>query len=274
MKDKVIGYLGPQGTYSEVAAEKLCPGATRIAYPSFFTLFSALVSGGVDEIVVPIENTLNGAVTQNLDILQETEGVYAYSSCALGIDHRLITLKGADKSGIKRVYSHGQALAQCAKYLAANFPEAQLIETPSTADCFTKINSAEDAGIAGAHCKNDRFDFSDGNVSDVENNYTQFLLVKRGQPPADARSDRIFFSVTCRHKVGALVELLTVLKESGINMTEIESRPIKDRTGEFRFFMEVEGNYSDDGVKAALEKLKAAARSFKFLGCYTSGLPK
>ncbi len=274
MKDKIIGYLGPQGTYSEVAAERLCAGAKKVAYPSFFTLFSALVSGGVDEIAVPIENTLNGAVTQNLDLLQETEGVYAYSACALEIDHRLITLKSADKSKIKRVYSHGQALAQCAKYLAAHFPEAQLIETPSTADCFEKIKSVEDAGIAGAHCKNPLFDFSDKNVSDVENNYTQFLLIKRGQPPVDTQSDRIFFSVTCRHKVGALVELLTVLKESGINMTEIESRPIKDKTGEFRFFMEVEGNYSDGGVKAALGKLEAAANSFKLLGCYISGLPK
>ena len=274
MKEKIIGYLGPQGTYSEVAAEKLCRGAKKVAYPSFFTLFSALVSGDVDEIAVPIENTLNGAVTQNLDLLQETEGVYAYSACALEIDHRLITLKGADESKIKRVYSHGQALAQCAKYLAAHFPNAQLIETASTAECFEKIESAEDAGIAGAHCKKAGFEFSDKNVSDVENNYTQFLLIKRGQPPKDAQSDRIFFSVTCRHKVGALVELLTVLKDSGINMTEIESRPIKDKTGEFRFFMEVEGDYSDDNIKAALEKLKGAANSFKFLGCYTCGLPK
>lgn len=274
MKDKVLGYLGPQGTYSEVAAEKLCPEIKKVDYPSFFTLFSALISGEVDGIVVPIENTLNGAVTQNLDLLQETDGVYACSACALEIDHRLITLKGADKSKIKRVYSHSQALAQCAKYLAANFPDAKLIETPSTADCLEKIKGAEDAGIAGAHCCRSGYDFSDKNISDVENNYTQFLLIKRGQPPKDAQSDRIFFSVTCRHKVGALVDLLIVLKENGINMTEIESRPIKDRTGEFRFFMEVEGNYAQANVKAALEKLKSAARSFKLLGCYISGLPK
>ncbi|MDE6850836.1 MAG: ACT domain-containing protein [Clostridia bacterium] len=274
MNNKVIGYLGPQGTYSEVAAEKLCSGAEKIAYPSFYTLFSALVSGEVDGIAVPIENTLNGAVVQNLDLLQETDGVYAHSACALEIDHRLITLRGADKSSIKRVYSHGQALAQCAKYLAVNFPEAKLIETPSTADCLEKIKSAEDAGIAGSHCCRNGFDFSHENISDEVNNYTQFLLVKRGQPHKDAQSDRIFFSVTCRHKVGALVELLTVLKENGINMTEIESRPIKDKTGEFRFFMEVEGNYAEANVKAALEKLKAAARSLKLLGCYISGLPK
>lgn len=268
MKENVTGYLGPQGTYSEIAAGKLSANSEKRAYPSFFTLFSALVSGEVDNIVVPIENTLNGAVTQNLDLMQETEGVYACSEYALEIDHRLITLNGAEKSGIKRVYSHGQALEQCAKFLAKNFPLAKLIQTSSTADCIERIKSFEDAGIVGAHCKIDGFELSDSNISDVKNNYTHFLLVKRGEPGKDAQSERIFFSVTCIHRAGALVELLNVLRENGLNMTKIESRPIKDRTGEFRFFMEIEGNYAATNIKAALEKLKAAALSFKLLGCY------
>lgn len=274
MKKEIAGYLGPAGTYSEIAAGKLCPKAEKVAYPSFFTLFSALKSGEVGGIVIPIENTLNGAVTQNLDLLQETEGVYACSACAVKIDHRLITLAGADKKKIKTVCSHSQALAQCAKYLAENFPDAKLIETPSTADSIKKIDGAEVAGIVGAHCKAAGYELSDVNISDVENNYTQFLLVKRGAPETDEKTDRIFFSVTCRHRSGALVDLLTVLKESGINMTEIESRPIKDKTGEFAFFMEIEGDYSDKAVRGALEKLEAAACSFKLLGCYNCGLPK
>ncbi|MCM1438176.1 MAG: ACT domain-containing protein [Roseburia sp.] len=274
MENAVIGYLGPQGTYSEIAAESLCAGAKKVAYPSFFTLFSALVSGETDFIAVPIENTLNGAVTQNLDLLQETDGVYACAACALEIDHRLVTLKGADNREIKRIYSHAQALGQCAKYLAANFPKVRLIETPSTAECVKRIKSGADAGIAGAHLKREGLKLSEYNISDEKKNYTQFLLVKRGAPAGGERSDRVFFSVTCPHRAGALVELLSVLKEGGINMTEIESRPIKDKTGEFRFFMEVEGDYSDDGFKKSLAKLKSAANSFKLLGCYKSGLPK
>lgn len=274
MKNGVIGYLGPAGTYSEIAADRLCGDMQKVAYPSFFTLFSALSDGAAEAIVIPIENTLNGAVTQNLDLLQETEDVYACSACALEIDHRLITVAGADKSGIKRIYSHSQALGQCAKFLAKNFPSAKLCETPSTADCISKLDCAENAGIVGAHCRLAGYELSDGNISDVENNYTQFLLVRRGEPDKTVRSDRIFFSVTCRHRAGALVDLLLLLKESGINMTEIESRPIKDKTGEFRFFMEIEGDYSDSAVRAALERLKAAAHSFKLLGCYICGLPK
>ena len=268
------GYLGPEGTYSSLAANKLCADSRLIAYPSFFTLFAALKSGEVGAIVLPIENTLNGAVTQNLDLLQETEGVYAKAACAVKIEHHLITATGCDKSKIKRIYSHPQALAQCAKYLALNFPQAKLLETASTAESLDKIKSEEDACIAGAHCRRNGFELSEHSISDEKKNYTQFLLVENGEPAEDAFSDRIFFTVTCRNKAGALADLLLILKENQINITEIESRPIKDKTGEFRFFMEAEGNYADPAVKSALEKLKAASHSFKLLGCYVCGLPK
>ncbi len=266
MDGNVTGYLGPSGTYSEIAAKNLSVSGKKVAYPSFVTLFSALKKGEVNAIVIPIENTLNGAVTQNLDLLQETENVYAALSCALEIDHRLITLAGADKKNITRIYSHGQALAQCGKYLAENFPEAKLIETPSTADCIIRIDNAQSAGIVGAHCRVEGYELSDKNISDVKNNFTQFLLVMRGAPEADGKSDRIFFSVTCRHRAGALVELLSIL--SGINMTKIESRPIKDKAGEFAFFIEIEGDYSQTNIKAALKEIEAAALSYKLLGCY------
>lgn len=274
MSNGLTGYLGPKGTYSEIAAKKMCAGDEKVAYPSFYTLFAALSNGEINAAVIPIENTLNGAVTQNLDLLQAAENIHACAACALEIDHRLITLKGADKKEIRNIYSHAQALGQCAKYLAENFPAAQLFETPSTADCIGKIKNLSDAGIIGAHCLKEGFELSPYNISDEKNNFTQFLLLKRGAPEEDAVSDRIFFSVTCRHRVGALVELLTVLKDGGINMTEIESRPIKNRTGEFRFFMETEGDYSDLKVKAVLKKLAETAHSFKLIGCYKSGLPK
>ena len=269
MADLIAGYLGPEGTYSSIAVKKLLPNAEAVAYPSFFALFNALENGGADRIVLPIENTLNGAVTQNLDLLQEREGVYADAAYSVKVEHRLITLYGSDLKKVKNIYSHPQALAQCAKYLALNFPFARLHETASTADCINMIVSAEDAGIVGSHCAREGFALSDGSISDEENNYTQFLLVKRGSVPEDGKSDRIFFSVTCRHETGALVGLLDLLRKSGINMTKIESRPIKKMAGQFRFFIEIEGDYADPAVKKALNNLKQAALSFKLLGCYT-----
>ncbi|MDE7086891.1 MAG: ACT domain-containing protein, partial [Clostridia bacterium] len=207
-------------------------------------------------------------VTQNLDLLQEAENVYAKAVVSIKIDHRLITKKGCDKSKIKRVYSHVQALQQCAKYLAANFPQAALYETASTADSVKSVVSESDAGIVGAHCNVEGYELSGEAISDEPNNFTQFLLVVKGTPSEETISQRIFFSFTCRHVAGALADVLNVLKDGGVNMTEIESRPIKKSTGEFRFFLEIEGDYSDEKIKTALKKVKEVSLSFKLLGVY------
>lgn len=274
MNGKRVGYLGPDGTYSFLAAKKLCPDAELIAEVSFFTLFKSLSDGVSDAIVVPVENTVNGAVTQVLDLLQESGNICATAACAVGIDHRLATFEGADLKNIERVYSHSQALAQCSEFLAENFPGAKLIETSSTAESLERIASVKDAGIVGGHCYKAGISLSARSISDEEKNYTQFLYVQRGAPADDAFSDRIFFTVTCRHEAGALVGLLSILSESGVNMTEIESRPIKDRTGEFRFFIEIEGNYALPGIKSVLRKVEEQANSYRLLGCYVCGLPK
>lgn len=271
---RTIGYLGPEGTYSEIAASRLCPDAEKKAFQSFPLLVNALKNGEIDCIAIPVENTVNGAVTGNLDLLQDLEGVCAVASCAVKIDHRLVTLKNADKSAIQRIYSHSQALGQCARYLSRNFPAAVLMQVQSTSGCFEKIASEEDAGIVGAQCQKEGFELSGECISDEQNNYTLFLLVVRGEPEIDRRINRIFFSITCKHEVGALVRMLTLLSENGLNMTKIESRPIKNAVWEFRFFIEVEGDYSDAAVRSALQNVKAAASSFKLLGCYEVDLPK
>lgn len=265
---RTIGYLGPEGTYSEIAAGRLCPQAEKKAFASFPLLINALKNGEVDCAAMPVENTLNGAVTGNLDLLQELKGYLAIAACTVKIDHRLVVKKGADKSKIKRIYSHVQALGQCARYLNAHFPAAVLMPSQSTSGCINQIASEEDAGIVGAQCQMEGFELSEECISDEPNNYTLFLLVVRGAPEEGATTNRIFFSATCRHEVGALVKLLCILSENGLNMTKIESRPIKNRMGEFRFFIEVEGDYSQPAVRSAIEKVSDAASSFKLLGCY------
>ena len=120
------GYLGPEGSYSQIAARLLAQGE-YLPYPSFYALVGALQENSVDGIVLPVENSLNGGVMQNLDLLQDAEGITAVREVNVRIDHRLVTLKGADLDGITAVYSHAQALGQCAKFLHANLPQAKLI---------------------------------------------------------------------------------------------------------------------------------------------------
>lgn len=269
-----IGYLGPDGTYSEIAAQRLNEQAQKVAFASFPLLINALKSGEIDCAAVPVENTVNGAVTQNLDLLQELDGFYAVAACSVKIDHRLVTLEGADASKIKRVYSHAQALGQCARYLNAHFPAAVLMQVQSTSGCFSQIKSEEDAGIVGAQCAKSGYRLSEECISDEVNNFTKFLLIVGSKPNACARTNRIFFSMTCKHEVGALVKMLSILSENSMNLTQIESRPIKDKVGEFRFFIEAEGDYSQSAVRSALEKVSACAQSFKLLGCYYIDIPR
>lgn len=268
-----LGYLGPEGTYSHIAAKNFCDmgkwsGGALVAYPSFPLLMCALIGGECDGAVMPVENTLNGAVVQNLDLLQATAGVWACASHSVKVEHRLITLKGADRNNIKKIYSHEQALAQCAVYLFKNFRGAELITTSSTAESVKKLKEKTEAAIAGGQCMAEGLELSDDCISDEPNNFTQFLLVTRGEVKTTQKSRKIFFSLTCPHEAGALYSTLSVLADRGINMTKIESRPIKDRTGEFRFFIEIEGDYSNPAMRKTLEELSGKSTSLKILGCY------
>ena len=267
-----VGYLGPEGTYSEIAAGKLRPQDKKVAYKSFPLLVNALKKGEVDCAAMPVENTVNGAVTGNLDLLQDLDGAYAVAACSVKIDHRLVTLKGADKSKIKRIYSHSQALGQCARFLNGNYPAATLMPVQSTSGCFDMIKSEEDGGIVGAQCVRCGFELSSECISDEQNNYTLFLLVTKVKPSEKEKTNRIFFSITCKHEVGALLKMLTILSDNGLNMTKIESRPVKNAVGQFRFFIETEGDYSSAADRSALQKIGDAASSFKLLGCYTVNL--
>lgn len=263
-----IGYLGPEGSYSHIAARTMRPLAELCAYKSFALVMASLTSGETDGIVTPIENTLNGGVLQNIDLLQFTADVCAVEECTVKIDHRLATLCGTDKSRIKRIFSHSQALEQCARYLKENFPSAQLNPTQSTAASLDMIRSEEDAGIVGAHVSREGIVLSESNIADEDNNFTHFLLVRRGKIAPETRSRRIFFSVACPNKSGALLTVLQCISAHSINMTKLQSRPVKNVPDEYAFFIEIEGDYSSPEVKSALKDVTAAANSFKLLGCY------
>lgn len=261
------GFLGPKDTYSHLAAKELSDGETLVCFASFPLLFSALKEGGCESIVVPVENTLNGGVGQTLDLLQSSSGICAVKECALKIDHRLATLT-PDLSKIKRIYSHSQALQQCSKYISENFPKAQCVPTLSTAAGLAMLKSEEDACIVGSHAKKDGVIISENCISDVKSNFTHFLKITCGEIDPDKKTGKIFFSVTCKNVSGALLSILTAIHANGLNMTKLQSRPIKERCDEYRFFIETDGDYSDKAVRRGLEEIEKNSLSFKLLGAY------
>lgn len=265
---KKVACLGPEGSYSHIAAAAMCGGAEIMLCRTFHMAAEAVLEGVAEACVLPIENTLNGGVLQNMDMLESNSSLTAVAEYTLAIDHRLITLAGADRRGIKRIYSHRQALDQCAGFLQENYPDAELIPENSTAASVALIKSAQDAAIAGVQCAREGLDVSAECISDEKNNYTHFLLVKKGPLPDNFKSRRVYFALACNHVPGALMQVLGTIYGCNLNMTKIESRPIKNEPGEYRFFIEVEGDYSSPEIKHALAILRAAVRSFRLIGAY------
>ncbi len=263
-----VSYLGPEGSYTYLAARAMCGEAELVPCPTFSAALRALSEGKTDACVLPIENTINGGVLQNMDLLACNAQLVAVKEYTLRIDHRLITLAGADRGKINRIFSHRQALDQCSGFLSTHYPQAELIAENSTAASISCIERATDAAIAGAQCAAEGYDVSPECISDEKNNYTHFLFVIRGELPEDFKSGKVYFTLTCNHVPGALMKLLSIINDYSLNMTKIESRPIKNRVGEYRFFIEVEGDYSAQKVKDALASLKANTRSFRLIGAY------
>lgn len=282
-----IAFLGPEGSYSHVAGQMFlkaeAPKGERkvndwdecIPFRNFADVFSAVANGRVDSAVVPISNSLQGGVLQNLDLLQAHEDLYAVKELIIRIDHRLVYKAGTKLSDIGRVYSHRQALDQCMEFLSKKLPFASLRETESTA--FGLSRAMEDASgksvaIVGAHTENLRSGFvmSEESISDEKNNYTHFILIRKGKESLPKTSSRIFFSTVCPHKPGSLLQLLQIISRYGINMTKIESRPVKNRVGEYRFFIEAECNIGDNSVQDMIQHIRENTLECKLLGAYNA----
>lgn len=279
-----IAFLGPEGSYSHLAAKEfLKTEATGkksvndwdecIPFRNFPEVFAAVTNGRVDAAAVPIENSLQGGVLQNLDLLQTSAGLYAMKEAIIRIDNRLVYKENVKLSEIGRVYSHRQALDQCSQFLSKQMPFAAVREAESTGFGLSKAmedDSGKSAAIVGSHVENLRggFVMSEECISDEKNNYTHFLLVKKGEDCLPASSERVFFSTVCPHRPGSLLELLRIIAKYGINMTKIESRPVKDRPGDYRFFIEADCDIGSDEVQEMLATIRANTLECKLLGAY------
>ncbi len=280
-----IAFLGPEGSYSHLAAQSFLASESTgerkindwdecIPFRNFPEVFAAVTAGRVDGAAIPIENSLQGGILQNLDLLQDAQDLYAVKETVLKVDHRLIYKEGVKLSDIGRVYSHRQALDQCAAFLTKEMPFASLRDVESTAFGISRAledESGKSAAIAGAHASNLRggFVMSKESIADEKNNYTHFLFVKKGKEALPTASERVFFSTVCPHRPGSLLALLQVIAQYGINMTKIESRPVKDRPGDYRFFIEADCSIGDARVQDMFAAIKEQTLECKLLGAYS-----
>jgi chorismate mutase/prephenate dehydratase len=264
-----IAYLGPEGTFSHQAARHQFGELAHLAsVPSIGEVFAAVEAGKVELGVVPVENTTEGIVTQTYDALAS----YDVTICAeivLRISHDLLSRTGR-LADVVRVASHPQPLAQCRRWLDRRLPDAERIETASTAVAAQR--AADDPGtaaIAGSIAASVYgLAVIESGIEDRRDNSTRFLVLGHQEAPATG-SDLTSVVFTLRKdQAGALHRLIEPFARVGVNLTTIQLRPIHGKPWEYLFFIDIEGHRSDERVAAALAGATRVAHSARVLGSF------
>jgi len=266
-----VAYLGPEHTYShEAARSRFGSSVEFVPESSIAGVFQALDNARADFGVVPVENSTDGTITMTLDLLIDTSLVII-GEILLPVRHSIGSREG-DASRVRKIVSHQQSLAQCRGYLAANFPRCELEAVASNA--FAARRAAEDpdcAAIASTTAlEANGLKLIAENIQDLATNTTRFLVMgKRGVERCGADKTTVLFAVA--DKVGALHEAISLFARNGINISKIESRPLRSRPWEYIFFVDFSGHRDDARVKRALKALERKALFLKVLGSYPEG---
>ena len=268
-KKLVIGYLGPEATYTHQAA--LRNFGVSLDYRAIKTIpdvFAEVESGRADYGVIPIENSTEGAVFHSMDMLVESP-LQICSQVYLAIEHCLISQSGLEQ--IKEVRSKDQALGQCREWLSRHLPAAARIDVVSTADAVCSAQA--DAGLAAVASElcAQRYGVpvQARGIQDRDDNVTRFLVIgkTRAQPLGDGR-DKTSLVLSLKDEPGALAKALQAFAARGINLTKIESRPSRKKAWDYLFFIDCIGHYNDCLVQEAVAELDGHCSFVKWLGSY------
>ena len=267
-RELTIAYLGPVGTYSELAMHGVFGLSVKsLPCASIDEVFRAVEAGSADYGVVPVENSTEGAVSRSLDLMLDTT-LNVSGEIAVPIHHNLLTRSGK-LDGVKRVCAHAQALAQCQGWLSKHAPTLERQAVSSNAEAARL--AAEDptlAAIAG-----DRAAAHYGLqavaslIQDDPHNRTRFLVVG-GDSPEPTGRDQTTMILSVKNEPGALFRLLEPFARHGVSMTRFESRPARRGAWEYWFYVDIEGHVADEHVAQALDEINQSAAFVKILGSY------
>ena len=268
-----IAYLGPEKTNTHLAAMKRFGRSARYLHaPTVEDVFELVERRRADYGVVPIENSLEGAVTHTLDRFidfQDTP-VEIHGEIEQPIRHHLIAHRGVALGRIAAVYSHPQALAQCHRWLSEHLPWAERRETSSTADAVLDVLNDRTAKRRAAIGRKElalEHRLAAIPIPEERENKTRFLVLGLGElRRGQLNKTSILFAL--KDAPGALHDALVPFKRNRINLTKIESRPSKRKAWEYLFFIDLEGHVTEPRVKRALASLKASTSRYRVLGSY------
>ncbi len=263
-----VAYLGPEGTFTQSAALKHFGHAVEFRpLGGINTVFREVESGSADFGVVPVENSSEGVVTHTLDMFLRSP-LKVCGEVELRIHHNLIG-RSVELAGVKRVYAHPQALAQCREWLDRNLAGVERVALASNAEAARR--AAEEAGTAAiasaAAAELYDLDRLAERIEDDPSNTTRFLVIGADDVEASGE-DKTSIMFSGPNRPGSLHAMLAPLASRDLSMTKIESRPARNRAWEYVFFVDVLGHRSDASVAAALEEMEASASLLTVLGSY------
>jgi chorismate mutase/prephenate dehydratase len=267
-----VAYLGPAGTFSEMAVAKhFGHMVDGVALASIDEVFRQAETGAAQFAVVPVENSTEGAVGRTLDLLLQTP-LRICAEVVLRV-HQNLMAAGEALEGVTRVYSHAQSLAQCHQWLTRNLPRAERVQVSSNAEA-ARLAAGEPAACAvGPAIAAERYGLRllAENIEDAPNNLTRFLVLGTVDPAPTGR-DLTSLVMSAPNRPGAVHALIAPFATHEVSMSRIESRPARLGRWEYMFYIDVEGHERDPRVAQALAELKGLAPFLKVLGSYPAAV--
>lgn len=269
-KDSIVIYQGEPGAYSQAASKEFFGNTKAMTNVSTWRdAMEAVKSQKADFCVLPIENSTAGSVTEIYDLLSEYD-LTIVGEQVIPIEHMLLGVPGSDISQIKTVFSHPQALMQCDSFLNSNsqMTPIKMLNTAAAAKKVCEDKDSTQAAIAGRiNAEIYGLEILKSSIQNENNNMTRFIILSKDKTYLkDAKKLSISFCL--QHEKGSLYNALSYLSDNGINLSLIESRPIKEINWEYRFFIDIDGNLNDNKVQWALSGLVGVTRDLKILGNY------
>jgi len=266
-------YCGVEGAYAHIAARQLFPEAQCVGYESFERAYRAVEEGECDCAVLPLENSYAGEVGTVMDLLF-TGSLFINQVMDLPIRHGLMACQGTDIGRIRRVYSHSQALRQCAAFIHSHGWET--VECANTAVAARQVRELNDPAAAAIASEETAelygLQLLEGRINDAANNTTRFAVLSRSQnrPVRTGVRDNAGFILvfTVQNRAGALAQTLNIIGAHGYNMKTLRSRPMKDLQWNYYFYIEAEGNVANENGEMLLRELGALCARLKLVGIY------
>ena len=279
LETKLLGFLGPHGTFTEMAAHKLAANATLFPYASISDVLDAVNEKKVDSGAVPIENSIEGSVNVTLDWLAHEGDLYIIQEIVMPIEHNVLSYSSYLIDKVKHIYSHPQALAQCRQFLRRMYPQALIHPVDSTAEAADFVAQKKDPtmiAIGNSLCGEQYgLNIVETSIQDETENFTRFVEVGKSPKLRLQQEEGLPFKTSIlvtlgENKAGALYHVLETFANHSLDLTKIESRPTRKTLGTYHFFIDFLNHYHTQESQAAIQDITALGCSVKWLGSYQS----